>query len=55
MSIVDKAHMFAVGVYGGVGKKRRYTGEDYVTHTQFLCVRLLLGTEALSKCRLLHY
>ncbi|EFB7424836.1 HD domain-containing protein [Escherichia coli] len=56
MSIVDKAHMFAVGVYGGVGKKRRYTGEDYVTHP--VSVREIVawhgGTVEMQAAALLH-
>ena len=30
MSSISEAHMFAAGAHGGVGQKRKYTGEDYI-------------------------
>lgn len=32
MSSISEAHMFAAGAHGGVGQKRKYTGEDYINH-----------------------
>ncbi|ECX2270217.1 HD domain-containing protein [Salmonella enterica subsp. enterica serovar Newport] len=32
MSSITKAHMFAAGAHGGIGQKRKYTGEDYINH-----------------------
>lgn len=32
MSHISKAHMFASGAHGGIGQKRKYTGEDYIHH-----------------------
>lgn len=55
MSRISKAHMFAAGAHGGVGQKRKYTGEDYINHP--VAVRRLLrhgGTVEMQIAALLH-
>ena len=32
MNIIEKAFIFAVAAHAAVGQKRKYTGEDYISH-----------------------
>ncbi|EOV0648224.1 hypothetical protein L400_04643 [Enterobacter hormaechei] len=56
MSRISKAHMFAAGAHGGVGQKRKYTGEDYINHP--VAVREIVawhgGTVEMQIAALLH-
>lgn len=56
MSRISKAHMFAAGAHGGVGQKRKYTGEDYINHP--IAVREIVawhgGTVEMQIAALLH-
>lgn len=56
MNIVDKAYMFAAGAHAGVGQKRKYTGEDYISHPAAVAeiVRNHGGTEEMIAAALLH-
>ncbi|RFC15876.1 GTP pyrophosphokinase [Klebsiella pneumoniae] len=56
MSSLSKAFMFAAGAHGGVGQKRKYTGEDYIHHPD--SVRSIVawygGTVEMQIAALLH-
>lgn len=56
MSRISKAHMFAAGAHGGIGQKRKYTGEDYINHP--VAVREIVawhgGTVEMQIAALLH-
>lgn len=56
MSSISEAHMFAAGAHGGVGQKRKYTGEDYINHPVAVreIVALHDGTVEMQIAALLH-
>lgn len=56
MSIINKAYMFTAGAHGGVGQKRKYTGEDYIMHpvAVYEIVASHGGTIEMQAAALLH-
>ena len=56
MTIIERAKMFAAGAHAGVGQKRKYTGEDYITHPIAVSeiVREQGGTDEMIAAALLH-
>ena len=56
MNIIDKAQMFAAGAHAGAGQKRKYTGEDYITHPIAVAeiVRNNGGTDEMIAAAMLH-
>lgn len=56
MTIIERAKMFAAGAHAGVGQKRKYTGEDYITHPIAVSeiVREKGGTDEMIAAALLH-